>query len=85
MRVFREVVPQKKKESQPAVRYQEARIEKKMDGFPRCCSLAIRKKNTEVFIGNKQKLADILCVGRLSVDLRGNRILTFFSDGANRP
>ncbi len=31
MRVFREVVPQEKKESRPAVRYQEARIEKKMD------------------------------------------------------
>lgn len=29
MRVFREVVPQKKKETQPAVRYQEARIGKK--------------------------------------------------------
>ncbi len=31
MRVFREVVPQKKKETQPAVRYQEARIEKRAE------------------------------------------------------
>ena len=31
MRVFREVVPQKKKETQPAVRYQEALIEKRAE------------------------------------------------------
>ncbi len=31
MRVFREVVPSKKKKTQPAVRYQEARVEKKVE------------------------------------------------------
>ena len=31
MRVFREVVPSEKKKTQPAVRYQEARVEKKVE------------------------------------------------------
>ncbi len=84
MRVFREVVPQEKKESRPAVRYQEARIEKKMD-VPQVLQPRYTKEEyRSLYRKQSGNWRTYYVLAALVLICAGIVYLAFFSDGAKQ-
>lgn len=89
MRVFREVVPSEKKKTQPAVRYQEARVEKKVEPMVQMPPRVLQPRYTpeeyrSLYKKKGRSWKSYYVFAALVLICAGVIYLTFFSEGARQ-